>query len=118
MSELSARSLARVAESARDGGRDEAEEKSQELVSRREPARVVLGTGARVSSHRTHLDELRAARGAAFGVGGGIGKTFSAPPRESRVVEEGIEGTRREHRVTGRTSALATERGDSAGGSG
>src|SRR5689334_18626351 len=78
MSELPARLGAGLAQSARDGRRDEAENESAELVSRRESAGELLGTGTRLPSHRTDLDELRAARGIAISVGRRIGEAF--PP--------------------------------------
>src|SRR4051812_43652998 len=59
--------IARFAEPARDGSCDQAQKESSKLVSRREYARELLGTGTRLSSYRADLDELRAARSVAVG---------------------------------------------------
>src|SRR5206468_12236840 len=65
-------------------GRDAppAEDAGAELVSRSDPARALLGRGARLPSHRAHLDELRAAGGAPAGRRGGSRGPLRAPPPE------------------------------------
>lgn len=52
--------------------------KVQELVSGCKFAGVLLGPGPRLSSHRSHHDELRAARRPAVNSGGGLGESLAA----------------------------------------
>src|SRR6185436_20164037 len=105
-------------QSARDGSSDEAEEESAELVSRRESARIVLGPGARVSSHRAHFDELCIARSIAAHIAGRIGKSLSAASGKSPRAETRFERARCGPRFAGGSSTLATQRGEGSGGRG
>src|SRR5882724_10547768 len=83
MFELSTRTGAGVAQPARSRSRHEAEEQSPKLVSRREPARRLLGSRPRLSPYRAHLDELRTARGAPAGLDRRFGESLASPRTES-----------------------------------
>src|SRR5262245_11169452 len=90
MFELSPRVVAGVTQPACDGGSHASQNPSPKRVARREPARVVLGTGTRVPSHRADLDELRVSRSAATRAGGKLGKSLASPRAKSSRAEIGL----------------------------
>src|SRR5262245_55408520 len=91
MFELSAGAFAGLAESARARGGHETQEPRAKLVSRREHAGQLLGTGTCLSSHGAHLDELRVARGAPVGACGRLGESLAAPRTKSRRAKGRLE---------------------------
>src|SRR6266567_3557066 len=109
MSELSAGIVTSLVQPARHGRGGEAEDQSAKLVSRREPAGFLLGAGARLSPHRAHLDELRAARGAAAGAGRRFGESLASAPGKSYFAERRFEKNGAGPRLARRPSALATQ---------
>src|SRR5438874_263193 len=115
MPELPAGFVAGFVGAARDGSGNEAAEKSAELVSRREPARVVLGPGAGVSSHGADHDELRDPRSAPAGAAGRAGESVASASAKSSVVAGWAEEARAWDRFAGGTSIMAIERGLSSG---
>src|SRR5829696_1969112 len=114
MFELPAGVVARFLEWAGDGGGYETEDQSSELVSGRKPVGVLLGAGAGVSSHRADLNELRVARSLAVSIGGRAGKPLETSSGNARAASQRNRSTWLANRVAGRSSTLATERGQCA----
>src|ERR1039458_2506288 len=108
MFELSAGTLASFIGSARAGSRHQTQNQSSKLVSRRESARVVLGTGTRLSSHRAHYDELRLARSLAARAGRRIGKPLETARTKLSRVEKRPGGDGPRNCFASGPSALAT----------
>src|ERR1017187_10847873 len=88
MFELSARTRADFIESTRAGSRHQTQNQSSKLVSRRESALVLLGTGTGLPSHRADHDELRFARSLAARAGRRIGKPLEAARTKLSRVEK------------------------------
>src|SRR5947207_5468903 len=101
---LSAWKCAGVMRRACDGNCRKTKGESPELVPGRESAGLLLGSGSRVSSHRADLDELRAARSLAAGVGGRIGESLAAPRTKSPRAQGRFGGDGPRDCVAGRPS--------------
>src|SRR5208282_1493686 len=114
MFELPARAGAGFAKSARDGHGAEKEDESPELVFGCQTARVLLGQRTGVSSYRTHIDELRAARSIAGGARRRLGEPLAPPRAGTPRAQGGPCGDGPRTARAGRAPALATQRGGSA----
>src|ERR1017187_7381038 len=110
MFELSARTLAGFIESARNGSRHQTQNQNSKLVSRRESALVVLGTGTGLPSHRAHHDELRFARSLAAPAGRRAGKKRGGGPTKLSRDEKRAGGYGPRNCFASGPSALATQR--------
>src|SRR5437667_10608145 len=106
MFELPARTGPGVTQPARARSRHEAQEQSPKLVSGRESAGRLLGSGPRLSSYRAHLNELLTARGAPAGLERRSGESLAPPRTESSRPESRTKGHRPPDRVAGRPPTL------------